>query len=93
MVYAYLCPSPLFIIHIIIHTLHPCSGDQSESLPASTVGSVGEVEYDPSITSGDQSESLPASTVGSVGEVEYDPSITNYHPINHACWNRGQKYV
>ncbi|XP_064406636.1 DNA ligase 1-like isoform X2 [Halichondria panicea] len=29
--------------------------------------------------------------VGCVGEVDYDPSITNYHPLNHACWNKGQK--
>ncbi|MEQ2231524.1 tRNA ligase [Ilyodon furcidens] len=25
------------------------------------------------------------------GQTDYDPSRPNYHPVNHACWKRGQK--
>ncbi|PWA30036.1 hypothetical protein CCH79_00009728 [Gambusia affinis] len=25
------------------------------------------------------------------GETDYDPSRPNYHPVDHACWKRGQK--
>ncbi len=41
----------------------------------------------------DQSESLPLSTVGGMGEEDYDLSITNYHPFNHACWNKGKNVL
>uniref|UniRef100_A0A7N6BKH9 DNA ligase n=1 Tax=Anabas testudineus TaxID=64144 RepID=A0A7N6BKH9_ANATE len=27
------------------------------------------------------------------GQTDYDPSRSGYHPVDHACWKQGQKYV
>ncbi|KAI7809612.1 DNA ligase 1 [Triplophysa rosa] len=39
----------------------------------------------------EQKDKKSEKEVDSVAQNQYDPSRTNYHPIDHACWNRGEK--
>ncbi|KAG7454963.1 hypothetical protein MATL_G00251460 [Megalops atlanticus] len=47
----------------------------------------GEKEDRPS---GERERMSSVKTSG-LGHVEYDPSQPNYHPVEHACWSRGQR--
>ncbi|XP_054881259.1 DNA ligase 1 [Poeciliopsis prolifica] len=38
-----------------------------------------------------EEEQKDAKGESTSGETEYDPSRPNYHPVDHACWKRGQK--
>ncbi|XP_043990597.1 DNA ligase 1 [Gambusia affinis] len=38
-----------------------------------------------------EEEQKDAKGESTSGETDYDPSRPNYHPVDHACWKRGQK--
>ncbi|XP_032422255.1 DNA ligase 1 [Xiphophorus hellerii] len=38
-----------------------------------------------------EEEQKDAKGESTSGETNYDPSRPNYHPVDHACWKRGQK--
>ncbi|KAJ8409818.1 hypothetical protein AAFF_G00218770 [Aldrovandia affinis] len=39
----------------------------------------------------EKSEKICSAQCVSVSPVDYDPSRPNYHPVDHACWQRGQR--
>lgn len=65
-------------------TPYSSSNQKTDSSPKATAA--------PNKDSDDKGQTKPSSMSG-VEETNYNPSMTNYHPVDNACWKRGQKLV